>query len=1047
MGDGRTVLRPDSVDFAWGVSSASCQVEGAWNVDGKLPSIWDEFSAADGAIVDGSSPKQACDLYHRFVEDIALASKAGFRHFRMSIAWPRVMHGDGSPNELGLAFYDRMLDALESADISPWVTLYHWDLPAHLHTDINGWMNPIIVDRFTAFAQICFERFSKRITKWITFNEPAIFVFGGYQGGWQAPGIEQPVSEALWAMRHVLLAHASVVDLFRKSFQFASGSEIGIALNSRFYIPVDGSDLARQAAQTMLETRLGCWADPVMLGRFPETFLSEHPGNAALVLTEAERVLLRGSVDFLGVNYYTSSGIRADGKGGWYIVDVGDTSGAAWLRSCPPGFAGILRWVSARYANIPIAVTENGMCTASADPYPLEDVARVEYYEQHVREMWSCMEEGIDVKAYFAWTLLDNWEWTAGFTERFGLVHVDFENPALPRTCKLSYKWWQSLLKPEGVGNASAGMRREKLQTTPLEVQRVLKSFGQSAEGCSVMLLLTDMSMPKYIIELKDGTKLFMGSIFGNSKGSDNVVASMRAASCAAGWVPACMSIGGYLSTTSGELLVQGERGRRWMLVPCFDEKQASTSDKYTPQDFCSYKLPATLGALHIAFRQSGANIEGLKYYPAVKTFYESRARLQDCMASTSAMPADLKPVLPPVERVLAQLQETDVAALDSLPRQVVHSDFQPKNLMLSPDGSCIRICDTETMLQGPRVFDLLFIFMGSDDGEFVGRWDTTVDRLEEYLAASWPLSEVEVQAVPIALANLTAGIAVWAACKFDRPGSYALERLTLILTGFSKATGEFSDFERVRACCRLANCFTGGPAVSLEAYTTFYGAADLGMAIHGLPVLETGKKGAAVFFNGTFSPVHEGHLATAESAANAVKELGFDEVRVVFSPCHDSHEGGKLKQLCVGVKHRAAMLEVTGVIVDLYEASRDAAAMGLEGVQSAFVRRLPANYTAFFLMGADVANWRWIRRKVALGFYVLILVNRPGFDARVEACERSFRSRPWPGCLHVVHCKDTGKSSTRIRAAAAGEGDLAAEVGIPKVAEYMVQHRLYKPE
>lgn len=587
------------------------------------------------------------------------------------------------------------------------------------------------------------------------------------------------------------------------------------------------------------------------------------------------------------------------------------------------------------------------------------------------------------------------------------------------------------------------GVVREKLETTPPEVRRVLRSFRQSADDCSVTLLLTENGMPKYIIELKDGTRLFMGSVFGDSKDSDNVLASMRAANSAAGFVPTSVSIGGYLSTTSGELLADGDDGRRWMLVPCFEEKQSLASDKHTPMSECSYKLPAALGALHTAFRRSGASIEGLKYYSAVASFDATRANLESCMASTSAMPSDWRPVLQPVEQCLRQLREADVAVLDALPRQVIHSDFQPKNLMLSPDGS-LRICDTETMTQGPRIYDLLFIFMGSDDSDLVGLWGAALDRLEEYLVASWLLDEDELQAMPTALAHLATGIAAWAAQKFENPGSLTPERLLQIITCFSQAAQEFLDSERIWACCRLANCFAGGPAVELEAYWTyFHREPDVGACP--CPALEPGEKGAAVFFNGTFSPVHAGHLATAESAVNAVKELGFDKVMVVFSPCHDSHEGGKLKQLGVGVKHRAAMLEAAGATVDLYEASRDTATMDLEGVQSSFVRRLPANYDAFFLVGADVASWRWLRRKVALGLHVLLVANRPGSESRIEACERSFRSGSWPGSLHVVRGADTGKSSTRIRAAAAGNGDLKAEVGIPEVAAYIAQHGLYR--
>ena len=215
------------------------------------------------------------------------------------------------------------------------------------------------------------------------------------------------------------------------------------------------------------------------------------------------------------------------------------------------------------------------------------------------------------------------------------------------------------------------------------------------------------------------------------------------------------------------------------------------------------------------------------------------------------------------------------MAALDALPRQVIHGDFQPKNLMLSPDGSRIRICDTETMTQGPRIYDLLFVFMGSDDGELVGQWGAAVDRLEEYLAASWPFSEEEVRATPTALAHLATGIGAWAAQKFDHPGSLTPERLARIATCFSKAATVFLDCEKIRACCCLANCFAGGPRVELEAYSTyFHGTEESGMALQ-CPALEPGQKGAAVFFNGTFSPVHAGHLATAQSAVNAVKEAG----------------------------------------------------------------------------------------------------------------------------------------------------------------------------
>lgn len=435
--------------FQWGVAGAAYQIEGAPDADGKAPSIWDDFCQIPGAIEDGTSAEVACDFYHRYEEDIELARAAGFKHFRMSISWPRVMRDDGQPNEEGIAFYSKVLDTLEKAGLEPCVTLYHWDLPSSLQTaEMPGWMSPKIIDKFMAYATLCFDRFGGRVPTWITFNEPAVFVFGGYQGGWNAPGVKQSIAEALVAVRHVLLAHAKVVALYRSCFQNGDKAKrIGITLNTRHYKPVDASDAAAKGAHQMLEDRIASWSDPVVFGDFPESFKTTHRGNTALGLSEVEQQELRGSIDFLGINYYTTSGIQEDLEGSFKIVELGEASGASWLRSYPSGLIELLRWLSGRYPGLDVVITENGFCTPANDPNAVDDDVRVRYYQDHTNIVKQALDEGLPLRGYFAWTLLDNFEWAGGYKERFGMVHVDFNHKALPRTVKSSYRWWQHFLR------------------------------------------------------------------------------------------------------------------------------------------------------------------------------------------------------------------------------------------------------------------------------------------------------------------------------------------------------------------------------------------------------------------------------------------------------------------------------------------------------------------------------------------------------------------------------------------------------------------------
>mmetsp|Transcript_28671 Transcript_28671/g.58643 ORF Transcript_28671/g.58643 Transcript_28671/m.58643 type:complete len:474 (-) Transcript_28671:156-1577(-) len=445
-------------DFVWGVATSAYQVEGAWNVGGKAPSIWDDFCRVPGTIIDGSNGEVACDFYHRYEEDIEIARSAGFSHFRLSISWPRVISSDGQPVEEGLSFYGRLFSALHKAGLKACVTLYHWDLPSFLQTEeIPGWMSPAITKHFTAFAKLCFERFSGSVDSWITFNEPAVFL-DGYVAGKKhtAPAVPYPDDEALLVQRHVLLAHAETVALFRSDFQTQNGGKIGLTLNMRFFEPVDGSEAATAEAQRLMETRVGCWADPVVTGDFPASYKAAKGDIAALKFSEEEQARLRGSIDFLGINYYTASGVKADGTDGHtQIFPLGPESGAGWLRSYPHGLSGLLRWLAARYEKLDLVITENGYCTAADDPEALDDVERVEYFRQHLAVVKAAVVAGLPLRGYYAWTFLDNFEWVGGYKERFGIVHVDFDKD-LKRTPKRSYYWWQQFMESVRDGKEDA---------------------------------------------------------------------------------------------------------------------------------------------------------------------------------------------------------------------------------------------------------------------------------------------------------------------------------------------------------------------------------------------------------------------------------------------------------------------------------------------------------------------------------------------------------------------------------------------------------------
>eukprot|EP00611_Tribonema_gayanum_P016113 TRINITY_DN2810_c0_g1_i1.p1 TRINITY_DN2810_c0_g1~~TRINITY_DN2810_c0_g1_i1.p1 ORF type:complete len:565 (+),score=139.22 TRINITY_DN2810_c0_g1_i1:188-1696(+) len=457
-------------DFKWGTATASYQIEGAWNEGGRGLSIWDTFSKKLG----GDTGEIACDHYYRYRDDVKLMASLGLKNYRLSISWSRLQpDGRGALNPEGVAFYNDLINCLVEHGIEPMVTLYHWDLPAALHEDgeRDGWLNKDIVQAYTDYARVCFELFGDRVKSWLTFNEPWCSCVLGYGTGEHAPGIKcEDGSKVYRAAHNTLLAHAHAVDLYRRDFQPRQGGAIGITLNSGWSEPLGDADPEgalshAAAAHRSLMWSLGWFADPIWLGGDYPREMRERCGDKLPEFTEAEKKLISGSSDFLGLNHYASEFIQHNEAGdfvsGWGTVTKGgffgdmaatSVSHPSWSRTdmgwnvVPWGFTELLLWCHKRYQpSGGIYVTENGC----AVPEPTKELAvddhfRVAYFTSYVAAMHEAIEKGADVRGYYAWSFLDNFEWQLGFSKRFGMVHVDYSTQQ--RTPKASAKWFASLV-------------------------------------------------------------------------------------------------------------------------------------------------------------------------------------------------------------------------------------------------------------------------------------------------------------------------------------------------------------------------------------------------------------------------------------------------------------------------------------------------------------------------------------------------------------------------------------------------------------------------
>ncbi|XP_054261940.1 myrosinase 1 [Macrosteles quadrilineatus] len=453
-------------NFMIGCASASYQVEGGWNADDKGENIWDYMTHTQpDSVKNKDNGDIACDSYHKYKEDVQLIKDIGFAHYRFSISWSRVLPTghDNVVSKAGLAYYHNLIDELKSNEIEPMVTLYHWDLPQSLQ-ELGGWTNPLMADYFEAYARVMFKEFGDKVKWWITINEP-LEVIKGYGRALYAPMLNQHGVADYLAAHTLLRAHAKAYHVYNSTFRAQQRGRIGITLNARFVKPLSNTKEDELAAVRSMEFENGIFAHPIFSteGDYPKIlrervdYNSKREGRSSSrlpVFTKEEVQQLKGSSDFFGLNHYTSrlatsglidldpSMLRDSGA-----LDSFDpswkTGKSPWLKVVPWGLRGILNRIRTEYNNPPVFITENGYSSDSS----LEDTERIQYYHDYLEEMLKAIyEDNCHVLGYTAWSILDNFEWLAGYTERFGLCYVDFDDPKRPRKKKQSAEYFKKMI-------------------------------------------------------------------------------------------------------------------------------------------------------------------------------------------------------------------------------------------------------------------------------------------------------------------------------------------------------------------------------------------------------------------------------------------------------------------------------------------------------------------------------------------------------------------------------------------------------------------------
>ncbi|NOZ48843.1 MAG: beta-glucosidase [Chloroflexi bacterium] len=442
---------PDS--FHWGAATASYQIEGAWNEDGKGESIWDRFSHTPGKIIDHSTGDVACDHYHRWCQDLDMMQELGLKAYRFSIAWTRIFpDGRGQVNQAGLDFYDRLVDGLLSRNITPYVTLYHWDLPQALQNE-GGWPQRRTAEDYVRYAETVARRLGDRVKHWITHNEPWVAAFMGYALGIHAPGI-QDFPQALAASHHLLLSHGWAVPIIR---QHSAGAQVGITLNLHDVVPASPSHADAKMARQLDGYFNRMFLDPVFGRHYPAdmlAFFEQQYGARMDGVQEGDLQAIAADIDFLGVNYYTRQVARDASAPGnlprTISTDDSEFTEMGW-EVHPHSLYRLLNRLHFDYQPRQIIITENGAAfvdTVSADGR-IHDQRRLAYIHEHLKAAHAAIQGGVPLTGTFVWSLMDNFEWTYGITKRFGVYYVDYETQQ--RLPKDSALWYRQVIADGGV--------------------------------------------------------------------------------------------------------------------------------------------------------------------------------------------------------------------------------------------------------------------------------------------------------------------------------------------------------------------------------------------------------------------------------------------------------------------------------------------------------------------------------------------------------------------------------------------------------------------
>ena len=437
--------------FIWGVATAAPQIEGAAFVDGKGESVWDRYCRIPGRVHNGDTLDVACDHYHRYRDDFALMRELGVKHYRLSLAWPRIFpQGDGAVNRRGIEFYLRLLDAMHEAEITPWVTMFHWDLPQALE-DRGGWVSPVTVDAFARYADTIVEAFHGSVQHWITLNEIRCFTYLAYGFGNKAPGRKISAAELNQTYHHALLCHGHGVRAVRE--HGGPGARVGLTDNSDICMPVTETPADIEAARMWFDRRNEHLLGAICRGGYSPRYLQRCGADAPRVGAR-DFALISAPTDFLGLNLYTGTFVRAAANGEPEELPLPASyprADSPWLHLAPQVMYWGTRLAREVYGVRSIYITENG-CGYNEEPVvngEVIDLHRREFLRSHLRELQRATEDGIPVDGYFVWSFMDNYEWEDGYQRRFGIVHVDFATQA--RTPKLSARYFSRVMAANAV--------------------------------------------------------------------------------------------------------------------------------------------------------------------------------------------------------------------------------------------------------------------------------------------------------------------------------------------------------------------------------------------------------------------------------------------------------------------------------------------------------------------------------------------------------------------------------------------------------------------